>query len=437
MAVYDRWHKTHPKQADTPCRCSRGKHKLYPSTEHGKGDRWQVRWVDLDGKARKANRPKKGGGDGEGDPEVYAEALDAKITADLNAGTYVDPSAGKKLFRTYAEEVVENRTLDPGTRVKMRERLTKHAYPVIGDIELRVLARRPSLVQALVRKVGDTCADSTAQLIMANVGVVFSSAVAEELIPKNPMDSPVVKVPRPVKERVVPWTAEQVAAMREAMPDDCAAMIDVGAGLGLRQGEILGLSPDDIDWVSDVVHVRRQVKKVGRDLLYGLPKGRKTRDIPLPPLVKQALQEHRAAHPPQTVTLPWEKPGGEERAVRLFFSSGGKAHHRDWFAAGTWRPSLERAGIVAAPLPGERRKPVGRNGMHALRHYFGSFLITEGESVKAVSEWMGHHNASVTLGIYVHLMPKSEQRMKVIMDRALAVPERRASARKVPDPGSG
>ena len=34
---------------------SRGRTKLYPSADHGKGDRWQVRWRDADGKQCKRN----------------------------------------------------------------------------------------------------------------------------------------------------------------------------------------------------------------------------------------------------------------------------------------------------------------------------------------------------------------------------------------------
>jgi hypothetical protein len=49
--------------------------------------------------------------------------------------------------------------------------------------------------------------------------------------------------------RVQPWTAEQVAAVREALPGRYLAVADLGEGLGLRQGEMFGLSPDDIDWL--------------------------------------------------------------------------------------------------------------------------------------------------------------------------------------------
>jgi integrase len=49
-------------------------------------------------------------------------------------------------------------------------------------------------------------------------------------------------------------------------------------------------------------------------------------------------------------------------------------------------------------------------GPHALRHHYASLLIKHGESVKTVSERLGHTNAAMTLGIYSHLWPDSEKR---------------------------
>lgn len=66
-------------------------------------------------------------------------------------GTYVDPDSGREAFRKYAEEWLENRTLDPSTRIRMHQRLGKHVYPVIGSKQLGYLSTMPSTIQAMVR----------------------------------------------------------------------------------------------------------------------------------------------------------------------------------------------------------------------------------------------------------------------------------------------
>ncbi|MGY3202546.1 hypothetical protein ACVW19_003061 [Streptomyces sp. TE5632] len=54
---------------------------------------------------------------------------------------------------------------------------------------------------------------------------------------------------------VVPWTPERVFAARAAMPERFQAVVDLGGGRGLRQGEILGVAVDAIDFGSDTFHV--------------------------------------------------------------------------------------------------------------------------------------------------------------------------------------
>ena len=102
MSVYDRWHKSHPGPDDEPCKeHSRGKTKLYPTAEHGQGDRWQVRWRDENGKQCKRNFTKREGTDPD---EQFASAFDAQVQVSLDVGLYVDPRTGDSTFEEYAEE---------------------------------------------------------------------------------------------------------------------------------------------------------------------------------------------------------------------------------------------------------------------------------------------------------------------------------------------
>lgn len=424
MSVADRWHIRNPREVKDPdsgeivparkCR----EHKMWPAAEHGIGGRWQVRYRDEDGEQKSKNFALKDGKD----VEIHAAAFDADVTANLNAGTYIDPDAGRITFREYAEEVIENRTVDPGTRIAMRGRMNKHVYPVIGRKEMRLLSRRPSMIQALVQQLQKKMAPRSVGIVMANVVTVFSCAVNDEVTRKNPCRSSNVVLPAVLKEPVIPWTIEQLVAMRAELPARYRAMIDVGAGLGLRQGEIFGLSPDDIDWLRGIVHVKRQVKILNGKLIFALPKGGKVRDVPLTEVPKLALAAHMQEFPPPELTLPWRERDGEPHTARLFFTSPrGGALRRNRWNPDVWHPALERAGIVKPPNPGTKRGRIQAGGMHGLRHYFASVLLTEGEAVQAVSQWMGHHSPSVTWNIYAHLMPKSETRMRTIMDRALKI----------------
>jgi hypothetical protein len=101
MSVYDRWHRSRPGPGDEPCReHSRGRTKLYSTADHGKGDRWQVRWRDESGQQRKRNFTKRDGTD----PERCASAFDAKTKTTLDDGTYINPGDANITFQSFAED---------------------------------------------------------------------------------------------------------------------------------------------------------------------------------------------------------------------------------------------------------------------------------------------------------------------------------------------
>ena len=200
--------------------------------------------------------------------------------------------------------------------------------------------------------------------------------------------------------------------MAGALPRGTGSRLDLGAGLGLRQGEVFGLSPDDVDFLRGTVEVRRQVKLLaGNQLFFGLPKGNKTRTVPLPSSVRDQLAAHLAEHPARSVTLPWGDVDGDPITVPLVLTTRERtALNRNYFNTYVWKKALSRAGV-------ERTR---ENGMHALRHHYASVLLDAGETIKAVSEYLGHADAGFTLRTYTHLMPSSDERTRKAVDEAFA-----------------
>jgi integrase len=86
-------------------------------------------------------------------------------------------------------------------------------------------------------------------------------------------------------------------------------MVSLGAGCGLRQGEIFGLALEDVDFLGGTVRVVRQVKLIrGTRAIFGPPKGGKERHVPLPETVAFALATHITKHEPVEVLCrggPW------------------------------------------------------------------------------------------------------------------------------------
>ena len=281
---------------------------------HGTGRRYRVRWVDPGGSERSRSFARK----------TDADRFRSSTEADLDRDEYIDPRARKITLRQFSETWLAAQTFSEASREVTERRLRLHIWPLLGDKLLRQIT--PSVIQAWVRGLGT--APSTTQVLLTLLSSVLGAAVDDGLIAKNQTRARSVKAPKTEQRRIEPWSAERVAAVRDGLSERFRAMADCGAGLGMRQGEVLGVALDDIDFLRRVVHVRRQVMIVGGRRCFGPPKNGKEREVPLPDEVGLRLAAHIAAYPPVSITLPWQagrQAGDREPRVHLGRVQGDRA----------------------------------------------------------------------------------------------------------------
>jgi integrase len=396
--VDDRWFKT-DRETGERVRTAR----------YGTSLRYAARWRDDQRKQRsKCFRTKK-----EADDHL------AKVTVDLARGQYVDPKAGRITLRDWVTIWEAQQTSNVSSQYQVSLRLRTHVLPQLGGRAL--VAITPSVVQSWLRGRRGEVADNYARLLLGNLSAVLQAAVDDGRIARNPCRAPSVKAPPRQTKKVVPWSHEWVDAMRDQLDGRYREFVTVGAGVGLRQGEIFGLAVEDIDFLRKVIHVRRQVKILGGKLFFDLPKRGKTRDVPLADSVGLRLAAHIKAFPPTLVSLPWGAPDGKPREARLMFTTpNGNAIHRQTFTDYTWRPALKSCGIPQ----------VRENGSHALRHRFASVVLDGGASIRDLADWLGHEDPGFTLRVYSHLMPGSEARMRQAVDAGFASASARGPERQ-------
>lgn len=381
---------------------------------HGQGMRYRVRWTGPDGREQSKSYP-----DGR---KKEAQAWGDDQEAAIRRGTWVDPNAGRTVLAQFAETVwLPAQRSNPTTQERLEYQWRLHIKPTLGKHQLGYLAAHPSVIQQWVKNL--PMAASSAKIVLDALSGILTMALDDGYINRNPVRGKSVQPPVQDKRRIIPWTTEQVAGVRGALPGRFQGLVDCGSGLGLRQGEAIAYSPDDIEWIPRVAHVRRQIKFIRRRMCFAMPKGDRERDVMMPERTGRSLARHIELFPAVPVTLPWaddaflrslDNPGDKEAAakvnmvtVRLFFTTvHGKGIRRSDFDSHTWVPATEAAGMAR-----DRR-----NGFHALRHHFASWLLAEGLDIRTLSEWLGHSDPGFTLRTYAHLMPGAEGKARRIID---------------------
>jgi integrase len=414
--VRDLWHDS-----------SRRKTARHPDRGGNKdAKRWLAIWLDP-GKAEKSKTFTT---------QDAAKKYAAKMEADAERGEYVDPKAGLEKFGAVAVKHLRLRKVGASSRRRYESVYRNHVEPAFGARPVKSV--RPSDISGWLEDMAGMSLSVQEAAYLVVVGT-FDLAVADGMRRDNPARSKIVTRPRAGESSREVWDRARVQAVIDQHPEQYRAIPAAAAALGLRQGCVLALAAEDIDFAAGKVTIRRQLARAGSRFVFKAPKGGRERVVPLPRGLAQILQAHIKEYPPRPYTLPWmeekDKQGritGERTARLLFRWHGDDPRTRDRhiiassYDQGVWKPALSRAGIIPPPVPdarGIRRHKGGDrgDGMHALRHFYSVTLQDSGVSLAGVMEFMGHSRKGkvVTVAVYGHVTEETYAQARAAVDRAL------------------
>ena len=215
---------------------------------------------------------------------------------------------------------------------------------------------------------------------------LLEAAVEDRLIAANPAKG--VKLPELTAPEVIPPTTVQVQAIYEKAAEWFRPAVLLGAGLGLRQAEVSGLTADRIDWLGRSVRIDRQWITRHKRAEWGPPKTKaSTRVIPASAFLLTELSAHV----------------GRRHEGFVLHRDGAPVDYNTFNYY--WRRAANDARVEAVKF-------------HALRHAFASMLIAGGCSVKAVQRALGHASAATTLNLYAHMWPGDDDRIRQAVNHA-------------------
>ncbi len=225
-----------------------------------------------------------------------------------------------------------------------------------------------------------------------NITLVFQRAIKEGILVANPCDSadPPKMDTKPKKAIHPDKVRELVAELDPTNPHECAYLLAVT--LGLRRGEICGLSWCDIDFERNIVDVSHSYDNLGN--LKGTKTKAGTRLLPLSPVTKDALLKMKEAQAAQFAkTNSFRKP--EEGYLEQTDEGPVIAGHY---------------GERVLPSTMSRWWTIDRDAydlegftLHELRHTYLTMLAMGGVHPKVMQELAGHYSSQITMDIYTHV----------------------------------
>lgn len=334
---------------------------------------------------------------------VYGKTQDevrkkiTEITSEIDDGTYVNPSQYKlsgwidNWLEVYVKHSVKDFTYDSYSNI-----CHKYVIPAIGNIKLKEL--KTSQIQKFYN---DLLEDKgLSAKTVKNVHGVLHRALEQAYlvgeIKQNPSDK--CLLPKVQKPKIEPMEADEVSEFLTAIKGHKYENVYyLTLFAGLRQGEVLGLSWDCVDFENSTILINKQLKRNNhhKGAVYHLDstKSGKERYITIAPAVLEMLTKQR-----QWQDTCQKKAGSSwNNEWDLVFTNELGQHLNHPTVYNNYKRIVKSLGL-------ENKR------FHDLRHTFAVASLESGDDIKTVQDNLGHATASFTLDVYGHVSKEMKKR---------------------------
>ena len=322
--------------------------------------------------------------------KVVAQKLKAALAA-IDAGTYKAPckmTVAQWLDIWVAEYL---NSVKPLTKHNYNKQVQKHLKPALGAARLEALDTH-TIQRFYNSLIASGLSPKTVKNIHGILHCALQQAIACDYIYRNPADA--CKLPKVTKPEIKPLEPEEIARLlKEAEQDDYCNLFIVAMFTGMRQGELLGLAWECVDFNSGIITVKQQLQCKDGDYFLETPKSGKNRTILPAPIVMDALrnQLQRQQKEQEQAGKMWDN-----QFNLVFTDALGKYLVRRTVVK-HFKKISQRAGISDDAR------------FHDLRHSFAVSSLYAGDDIKTVQANLGHATAQFTLDVYGHVTQKMRQ----------------------------
>lgn len=266
--------------------------------------------------------------------------------------------------------------------------IRRHILPHLGELPINqitvatVRAWQNTVMQSKAIFSGRPLSPHTLRNISVCLSSLLNYAVRFHGLPRNPVQ--IARGMGKARAHLDFWELDEYEKFLSVIDDpDDRLPFEVLFLSGMRLGEMLALTPADVDFRSDKISI---TKTYNWKLKYVSPPKTETstRTISMPHAVIESIKKY--------IDGLYEPP------ARIFEHVSQK----------TLTARLTKYAALAG---------VHRIRLHDLRHSHASFLIHSGVPITAISRRLGHANPKITLEVYSHVYESSDADISKILEK--------------------
>ena len=232
-------------------------------------------------------------------------------------------------------------------------------------------------------------------------------AIKKRLIYLNPVKS-VMNTPKPKRFKGGVYSADEILQLLAIVKDTRLEVpVALAAVCGLRRGECLALTADDIDFENQIITINKQLLELENKAVVGEPKSEESnRLVSAPVEIFEIIERHlqRKKRNKNLLGCEYEDHG------LITCNDNGTPIRPVYF-------SKNFAKVIA------------KNGMkhvrfHDLRHSCASLMLKSGVAMKTASQILGHSSIGITADLYTHVLQESKKEAALQVGRELFGPKK-------------
>jgi len=346
-------------------------------------------------------------------------------------------------LKDYATQQLEKTTLEFYTQT-----LNQKILPALGHLKLSKI--QPMHLQSFynnlledgIRKDGKEggYSPSTIRKCHAIISSILTTAVHWQVLESNPCERVSPPKNKNITDDVKHFTLEQAETFLNAIemeyatvykahdriddtgkkyhveaymetriiPTQFKAFFNLALFSGLRRGELIALTWDDLNFDNNAVSITKSTGYAGKEMITKAPKNKTSiRVVNVPGTVMDLLKKCKKEQQELRLSLGDQWQGNNH----IFIQWNGKQMHLTT-PYHTFKDIIEKYNTTLE----DEASRIPNIPLHGLRHTSATLLISENVDVKTVSARLGHAQTSTTMNIYAHSLKKSDEKASDTLD---------------------